>query len=93
MKIITNVPELRRRQQLEHDDASDELELETLSSRIPKLIGVLPDVMRERPGGGEKSSAALSVMLAKLLDCMDPLRPVCENEKKKVTLCCCIADE
>ncbi len=57
-------------------DASDELELETLSSRIPKLIGVLPDVMRDRPGSGEKSSAALSVMLAKLLDCMDPLRPV-----------------
>ena len=44
--MITHVPELRRKQQLDHDDASDELELEGLSSRIPKLIGVLPDVMR-----------------------------------------------
>lgn len=77
---MKRVPEMRQRQQSENDavpDVTEEMELEMLSSKIPKLLGILPDVLRDKPGGGVKSGAALSVMLTQLLTCMDPLRPVC----------------
>lgn len=54
-------------------DASETSELETLTGRIPKLIGVLPDVLHDKAEIGERfSSAALSHMLSRLLDCVDP---------------------
>ena len=73
------MPELRQRQQLELDavpDAAEAVELEALTARIPKLIGMLPDVMRDKPGSGNRCKAALSTMLARLLACVDPSKPV-----------------
>lgn len=57
-------------------DASEALELDVLSGRIPKLIGILPDVLKDKPGEGILCSAALSIMLSSLLDCLDPSKPV-----------------
>lgn len=76
--IVSRVPLLRENQQAEDvvPDASETSELESLSGRIPKLIGILPDVLRDKPGGGDQCSAALSHMLSRLLDCLDPSEPV-----------------
>lgn len=57
-------------------DAAESSELEMLSGRIPKLIGVLPDVLHDKPGTGDQCKAALSHMLSRLLDCVDPSVPV-----------------
>ncbi|THH11598.1 hypothetical protein EW145_g550 [Phellinidium pouzarii] len=72
--IVTRVPALRERHQAEDavPDAVEASELEMLTGRIPKLIGILPDVLRNKPGGSEESSAALSHMLSRLLDCLGP---------------------
>ena len=54
-------------------DATEVSELEMLTARIPKLISVLPDVLHDKAEIGERfSSAALSHMLSRLLDCVDP---------------------
>lgn len=75
---MSRVPELRENLQTEEaiPDASEASELELLTGRIPRLIGILPDVLRDRPGTGERCKAALSHILSKLLDCLDPTRPV-----------------
>ncbi|KAI5121845.1 hypothetical protein M0805_003278 [Coniferiporia weirii] len=76
--IVSRVPELREKHQTEEavPDAAEVSELEMLSGRIPKLIGILPDVLRDKPGSSEECSAALSYMLSKLLDCLDPNQPI-----------------
>ena len=57
-------------------DAAEASELEMLSGQIPKLIGILPDVLHDKPGTGDQCRAALSHMLSRLLDCVDPSAPV-----------------
>lgn len=78
VQIISRVPELREKQSTEGavPDAAEASELEILSARIPKLIGILPDVLHDKPGTGETCKAALSHMLSKLLECVDPSVPV-----------------
>lgn len=75
---MSRVPELRENLQAEDaiPDASEASELELLTGRIPRLVGILPDVLRDKPGTGERCKAALSHILSKLLDCLDPTRPV-----------------
>ena len=77
--IISRIGELRETTRADADaDASEISELETLTGRIPKLIGVLPDVLHNKAEIGERfSSAALSHMLSRLLDCVDPSVAVC----------------
>lgn len=72
------MPELREKLQADDaiPDASEASELELLTGRIPKLIGILPDILQNKTDSGERCAAALSHMLSKLLDCLDPTRPV-----------------
>ncbi|TDL26378.1 hypothetical protein BD410DRAFT_881649 [Rickenella mellea] len=76
--IVSKVPDLRM-QIREGDilpDASELLDLDMLTGKIPQLIGVLPDVLREKPGDGGKSIPALSTMLANLVECLDTTKPI-----------------
>ncbi|KAF8888568.1 nuclear protein 96-domain-containing protein [Infundibulicybe gibba] len=65
--------------QEEHDrmavpDASHMLELEELTRSVPKLIGILPDVMRDR--SNPKHNAALAEMMAGLVSNVDKVKPL-----------------
>lgn len=57
-------------------DAAEASQLEMFMSRIPKVIGMLPDVLRDKGENGGRSKAALSIMLSNLLSCLDASRAV-----------------
>jgi nuclear pore complex protein Nup98-Nup96 len=81
VSIVSQVPELRRRHEMENavPDAAEESQLEMLTSRIPRVIGILPDVLRDKGENGARSKAALSMMLSNLLSCLDASRAVSHN--------------
>jgi len=74
--IISRVPILTESLSEGVPDATEQEELETLQNRIPKLVGILPDVLRGTPEVGNKARAALSQMLSNLLECSDTDRPM-----------------
>lgn len=47
-----------------------------LASRIPRVIGILPDVLRDKGENGGRTKAALSIMLSNLLSCLDTSKAV-----------------
>jgi len=72
---MTRLPELK--EHLEEDaipDASEGLELEEFTRSIPKLIGILPDVLRERTD--PRHNVALAEMLAGLTAGLDDVKPL-----------------
>ncbi|KII87791.1 hypothetical protein PLICRDRAFT_699296 [Plicaturopsis crispa FD-325 SS-3] len=74
--IMNRLPELHA-QLSEHDavpDASQALELEELTRSIPKLIGILPDVLRDR--ADPRHNAALAEMIAGLMLRLDKVKPL-----------------
>ncbi|EJD03515.1 uncharacterized protein FOMMEDRAFT_83835 [Fomitiporia mediterranea MF3/22] len=77
-RIVSRVPKLKSNS-LAADavpDVAEQSELEALTGRIPQLIGVLPDVLHDKPGTDDQCKAALSHMLSRLLECVDPSSPV-----------------
>ena len=80
---MTRLPELQDHIQ-EQDTApggSEALELEELIRHIPKLIGMLPDVLRDR--SDPRHNATLAVMISSLmlhLDKVQPLALVCSSQ-------------
>jgi nuclear pore complex protein Nup98-Nup96 len=75
---MTRVPELHGRIQEEEEnavpDASEAMELAELVRQIPKLIGILPDVLRDRTD--PRHSAALAVMISGLMLHLDRIQPL-----------------
>jgi nuclear pore complex protein Nup98-Nup96 len=72
---MVRLPELK--EHLEEDgvpDASETLELEDFVRSIPKLIGILPDVLRER--GDPRHNVALAEMISGLTTCLDKVNPL-----------------
>lgn len=72
---MTRLPELKYH--MDDDaipDASEALELEDFARTIPKLIGILPDLLRERTD--PRHNVALAEMVAGLTACLDQLRPL-----------------
>lgn len=55
-------------------DAAQAEELEELSRSIPKLIGVLPDALRDR--SDPRHNVALSEMISKLTFELDAVQPL-----------------
>ena len=55
-------------------DAAQALELEELSRSIPKLIGILPDVLRDR--SDPRHNVALSEMISRLTAELDAVQPL-----------------
>lgn len=86
---MTRLPELHA-QITETDavpDASQALELDELARSVPKLIEILPDVLRNRDD--PRHSAALAEMIGGLmfrLDRVKPLALVCHNLFFLITL-------
>ncbi|KAI0066823.1 hypothetical protein BV25DRAFT_1819933 [Artomyces pyxidatus] len=75
-EIMTQLPYLRAQV---HDpdvvpDGSQAAALEELTNRVPKLIGILPDVLRDR--GDPRHSVALSQMIAGLTRELDKVQPL-----------------
>lgn len=54
-------------------DASEAHELEELTRSLPKLIGVLPDVLRDR--GDARHNVALAGMVSDLTVALDQVNP------------------
>ncbi|KAL5494856.1 hypothetical protein ACEPAI_318 [Sanghuangporus weigelae] len=73
-RIVSRIPELREIQLVEVTELTEaeKSELDALNTRIPRLIEILPDVLHDKPGTGDQCRAALSHMLSRLLDCVDP---------------------
>ena len=72
---MTRLPELK--EHLEEDaipDAAEALELEDFGRSIPKLIGILPDVLRDRID--PRHNVALAEMIAGLTVCLDKVKPL-----------------
>jgi hypothetical protein len=72
---MTRLPELK--EHLDEDavpDAAEVAELEDFARSVPKLIGILPDVLRER--SDPRHSVALAEMVAGLTACLDKLKPL-----------------
>lgn len=72
---MTRLPELKDR--MDDDavpDASEALELEEFARTIPKLIGILPDLLRERTD--PRHNVALAEMVSGLTACLDKVRPL-----------------
>lgn len=66
----TRLPDLK--QHLEEDavpDASEAQELEELTRSVPKLVGILPDVLRDR--GDARHNVALAGMVSDLTAALD----------------------
>lgn len=55
-------------------DASEATELDDLTRSIPKLIEILPDVLRNR--NDSRHNAALGEMLANLMAKLDRVKPL-----------------
>lgn len=55
-------------------DAAQATELEELSMSIPKLIGILPDVLRDR--SDPRHNVALSEMISRLTSELDAVQPL-----------------
>jgi nuclear pore complex protein Nup98-Nup96 len=73
---MTRLPELYEQLQ-EGDavpDASQALELDELVRSVPKLIGILPDVLRDR--SDVRHNAALAEMIAGLVVVLDKVQPL-----------------
>jgi nuclear pore complex protein Nup98-Nup96 len=73
---MTRLPELQEQiqEQDEVPDASEALELGELIRQIPKLIGILPDVLRDR--SDPRHNAALAVMISSLMLRLDKIQPL-----------------
>ncbi|KAI0318527.1 nuclear protein 96-domain-containing protein [Amylostereum chailletii] len=74
--VMTKVPELRT-QVNDSDtvpDAAQAVELEELTRNIPKLLGILPDLLRNR--SDSRHSAALAEMAANLTSELDKVQPL-----------------
>lgn len=54
-------------------DASEAHELEELTRSVPKLIGILPDVLRDR--GDSRHNVALAGMVSDLTAALDQVNP------------------
>jgi nuclear pore complex protein Nup98-Nup96 len=70
---MTRLPVLQQ----EHDavpDASQALELEELARTVPKLLGLLPDVLRDRSDA--RHNAALAEMITRLMLTVDKVQPL-----------------
>jgi nuclear pore complex protein Nup98-Nup96 len=74
--IMTRVPDLHDRMQEEDavPDASDAMELAELVRHIPKLIGILPDILHDRSDPRHKASPA--VMISGLIHYLDRIQPL-----------------
>ena len=78
--IMTRVPELHGRIREEEEeenavaDASEAMELAELVRSIPKLVGILPDVLRDR--SDPRHAAALAVMVSGLMMHCDRIQPL-----------------
>jgi nuclear pore complex protein Nup98-Nup96 len=73
--IMTRLPELLEEQADDAlPDASQSDEIDELARSIPKLIGILPDVLRNT--WDPRHPAALSVMIAGLVAQVDKVRPL-----------------
>ncbi|OCH85762.1 hypothetical protein OBBRIDRAFT_739307 [Obba rivulosa] len=73
---MTRLPELREHF-AEHNtvpDAAEATELEDLARRVPQLIGILPDVLRDR--SDPRHNAALAEMSANLTHQLDQVKPL-----------------
>ena len=75
--IMTRVPELHDRMREEENavaDASEAIELAELVRSIPKLVGILPDFLRDR--SDTRHAAALAVMILGLMLHCDRIQPL-----------------
>lgn len=76
-------------------DASQSTEIDELARSVPKLIGILPDVLRNT--WDPRHPAALSVMIAGLVAQVDKVRPLAlvglfpafRSQDKDADWCCC----
>lgn len=72
---MTRLPELQEEQEQDAVlDASHAMELDDLIRSVPKLIGILPDVLRNRLDA--RHNAALAEMTAGLVSKADKVRPL-----------------
>lgn len=72
---MTRLPELAEEQTDDGiPDASQSTEIDELARSVPKLIGILPDVLRNT--WDPRHPAALSVMIAGLVAQVDKMRPL-----------------
>ena len=73
--IITRLPQLLEEQVDDAvPDASQSTEIDDLARSVPKLIGILPDVLRNN--WDPRHPAALKVMTAALVAQTDKIRPL-----------------
>lgn len=71
--IIVRLPEIAQELE-EQDDLELEAELDELIRSVPRLIGILPDVLRDR--SDVRHNAAVSEMVAGLVKSVDKVRPL-----------------
>ncbi|KAF8069104.1 nuclear protein 96-domain-containing protein [Lyophyllum atratum] len=73
--IMTRLPQLA--EQVSNDavpDAAHSTEIDTLTRSVPRLIGILPDVLRD--GNDPRHKAALAEMVSGMVAQVDKLRPL-----------------
>jgi len=74
-RIVKRVPELRV--SMDHNsvpDAAEASEMDEIARTIPRLIGVLPDVLRDR--ADPRHNVAVAEMISKLMLCMQTIKPL-----------------
>ncbi|GLB42170.1 putative nuclear protein 96 [Lyophyllum shimeji] len=73
--IMTRLPELADQQLKDAvPDASQNTEIDTLTRSVPRIIGILPDVLRDT--SNPRHTAALAEMVSSMVAQVDKLRPL-----------------
>jgi|ERR1700722_3707856 len=70
---MTGLPELRERLREEEETAAHEIEFEELIRRIPRLVGILPEALRDRSDA--RHNVALAKMISGLVALLDEVQP------------------
>jgi nuclear pore complex protein Nup98-Nup96 len=70
---MTCLPALRERLREEEETAAQEIEFEELIRRIPRLVGILPEALRDRSDA--RHNVALAKMISGLMAHLDEVQP------------------